>query len=46
MNGKSKQFALALASFTFGAVIAGVLGNSEARAKLLKGSKKLMQRPT
>jgi len=46
MNGKSKQFALALASFAFGAAIAGVLGNSAARAKLMEGSKKLIQRPT
>jgi len=46
MNGKSKQFALALASFAFGAVIVGVLGNSAARAKLIERSKMLMQRPT
>jgi len=46
MNGKSKQFALALVSFAFGAAIAGVLGNNETRAKLIEGSKKLIQRPT
>jgi hypothetical protein len=44
MNGKSKQFALALASFAVGAVVAGVLGNDQARAKLVEESKKLMQR--
>jgi len=42
MNGNSKrEFGLALASFAVGAVIAGVLGNSKARGKLLEGSKKL-----
>ncbi|MGA2973507.1 MAG: hypothetical protein ABSE39_12920 [Candidatus Bathyarchaeia archaeon] len=40
MNGESKkQFALALASLAVGAVIAGVLGNSKAREKLVEGSK-------
>jgi hypothetical protein len=42
MNGNSKrEFGLALASFAIGAVIAGILGNSKARAKLLEKSKKL-----
>jgi hypothetical protein len=42
MNGNTKrEFSLALASFAIGAVFAGVLGNSKARAKLLEGSKKL-----
>ena len=42
MNGNSKrEFGLAIASFAVGAVLAGVLGNSEARGKLLEGSKKL-----
>ncbi len=42
MNGNSKrEFGLALASFAIGAVLAGVLGNSKAREKLLEGSKKL-----
>ena len=42
MNGNSrKEFGLALVSFAIGAVLAGVLGNSNARAKLLEGSKKL-----
>jgi hypothetical protein len=42
MNGNSKrEFSLALASFAIGAVLAGVLGNSKAREKLVEGSKKL-----
>lgn len=42
MNGNTKrEFSLALASFAIGAVIAGVLGNSKARDKLVEGSKKL-----
>jgi hypothetical protein len=42
MNGNSRrEFGLALASFAVGAVLAGVLGNSKARGKLLEGSKKL-----
>lgn len=45
MNGESKkQFAVALASFAVGAVLAGVLGNSKAREKLTEVSKKLLQR--
>jgi hypothetical protein len=44
MNGNSKrEFGLVLASFTIGAVIAAVLGNSKARAKLVEGSKKLAE---
>jgi hypothetical protein len=42
MNGNSrKEFGLALASFAIGAVIAGVLGNTQARGKLLDESKRL-----
>ncbi|MGA8857984.1 MAG: hypothetical protein WB643_12580 [Candidatus Bathyarchaeia archaeon] len=42
MNGESKRnFAVALASFAVGAVIAGVLGNSKTREKLVEASKKL-----
>ena len=42
MNGESrKDFAVALASFAVGAVIAAILGNSKAREKLVEGSKKL-----
>jgi len=42
MNGNTKrEFSLAVASFAIGAVIAGVLGNSKARDKLVEGSKKL-----
>lgn len=45
MNGESKkQFAVALASFAVGAVLAGVLGNATARSKLIEGSKKLFQK--
>ncbi len=45
MNGESKkQFALALASFAIGAVIASVVGNSKARDKLAEVSKKLFQK--
>jgi uncharacterized membrane protein YoaK (UPF0700 family) len=43
MNGDNKkQFALALASFAVGAVIAGVLGNSKVREQLAEGSKSLI----
>jgi len=42
MNGPMKQFTVALASFAVGAAIAGVLGNSNTRGKLLDGSKKLI----
>jgi hypothetical protein len=38
-----KQFTVALASFAIGAVVAGVLGNSKAREKLLDGSRKLVE---
>jgi hypothetical protein len=42
MNGNPKrEFGLAIASFAVGAVLAGVLGNTKARGKLLEGSKKL-----
>lgn len=42
MNGESrKNFAVALASFAVGAVIAGVLGNSKAREKIVEAGKKL-----
>jgi uncharacterized membrane protein YoaK (UPF0700 family) len=42
MNGDSKRsFAVAIASFAVGAVIAGILGNSKTREKLLEASKKL-----
>jgi uncharacterized membrane protein YoaK (UPF0700 family) len=41
MNGDSKRsFAVAIASFAVGAVIASVLGNSKTREKLLEASKK------
>ena len=44
MNGNSrKEFGLAIASFAVGAVLAGVLGNSKARLKLVEGSKKLTE---
>jgi len=45
MNGDSKRsFAVALASFAVGAVIAGVLGNPKTREKLVEASKKLSNR--
>jgi hypothetical protein len=44
MNGKSRQVALALVSFAVGAALAGVLGNDQARGKLVEGSKKFVQR--
>ena len=46
MNGESKSkrsFALAIASFAIGAVIAGILGNPETRAKLSEGSKNFVK---
>jgi len=44
MNGDSKKaFAVALASFAVGAIIATVAGNTKARDKLAEVSKKLMQ---
>jgi hypothetical protein len=47
MNGDSKRsFAVALASFAIGAVIAGVLGNSKTREKLVEAGKKLSNRTT
>jgi len=45
MSGESRRsFAVALASFAIGAVVAGVLGNSKTREKLLEASKKLSNR--
>ena len=45
MNGDSKRsFALALASFAIGAVLAGVLGNPATRAKISEGSKNLVKK--
>jgi hypothetical protein len=43
MNGSRKQFTVALVSFAIGAVLAGVLGNSQARGKLFDGSRKLVE---
>jgi hypothetical protein len=44
MNGNTrKDFAVALASFAVGAVIAGVLGNTRIREKLLEAGKKLVR---
>jgi len=45
MNGESKRsFALALASFAMGAIIVGVLGNPEVRARISDSSKSLVER--
>ena len=45
MNGQSKRsFALALASFAIGAVLAGVLGNPKVRARITDGSRDLAKR--
>ena len=45
MNGDSRRsFAVALASFAVGAVVATVLGNSEAREKLVQHGKKAAER--
>jgi hypothetical protein len=45
MNGESKKsFALAVASFAIGAVLAGVLGNPKTRARIAEGSKNLVKR--
>ena len=45
MNGESKRaFAVAIASFAVGAVVAAVVGNTKARDKLTEISKKLIQR--
>jgi len=42
MDGESKRsFALALASFVIGAVVAGILGHPKTRARLAEGSKSL-----
>ena len=45
MNGESRRsFALALASFAIGAVLAGVLGNPKNREWMTEGSKNLAKR--
>ena len=45
MNGESKRsFAVALASFAVGAVVAGVLGNSTTRQRIARAGKKLAKR--
>jgi hypothetical protein len=45
MNGESKRsFALALASFAIGAVVAGVLGNQATRQRIARAGKKLAKR--
>jgi hypothetical protein len=45
MNGESKRsFAVALASFAIGAVVAGVLGNPKARERIAEGSRNLAKR--
>jgi len=44
MNGESKRsFAVAVVSFSVGAVLACILGNSATRSKLTEGSKKLLR---
>jgi hypothetical protein len=44
MNGETRRnFAVALASFAIGAVIASVLGNSKARDTLAEGSRRLVE---
>jgi hypothetical protein len=45
MNGESKRsFAVALASFAIGAVIASVLGNPKTRAMIAEESRNLVKR--
>ena len=45
MNGESKRsFALALASFAIGAVVAGILGNAATRQQITRAGKKLAKR--
>jgi hypothetical protein len=45
MNGESKKsFAVAIASFAIGAVVAGVLGNPRTRAKIAESSKLLAKK--
>ncbi len=45
MNGDSKKsFAVALASFAVGAVVAAVLSNSKTREKLAAASKQFAQK--
>jgi len=45
MNGESRRsFALALASFAIGAVIAGILGNPKTRARIAEESRNLVKK--
>jgi len=45
MSGESKRsFAVAVASFAIGAVVASVLGNAETRAKLSEGGKNFVKK--
>ncbi len=45
MSGESKRsFAVALASFAVGAIIASVLGNSKTRERLTEASKRLAKK--
>jgi hypothetical protein len=45
MNGESKRsFAVALASFAIGAVLAGVLGNPKTRESIAEGSRNLAKK--
>ena len=45
MNGESKRsFALALASFAIGVVLAQVLGDPKTRARITEGSRDLVKR--
>jgi len=45
MNGESKRsFAVALASFAVGAVVASVLGDPKTRAKISESSKDIVKR--
>ncbi len=44
MNGESKRsFALAVASFAIGVVLAGVLGNPETRSKISESGKSFVK---
>jgi hypothetical protein len=45
MNGESKRsFAVALASFAIGAVVAGVFSNQATRQRIARAGKKLAKR--
>jgi hypothetical protein len=45
LNGESKRsFAVAIASFAIGAVLAGVLGNPKTRARITEGSRSLAKK--